>query len=96
MGTELRWMVAPIQTRRSDPLGIRDVCKKPGKSMDPLPRKMHICIHVHTHYLGDSFGRFLGPLESMNSLGVLSWFALWEEGSQGSRYHQSFAQDLTA
>lgn len=47
-------MVAPIQTRRSDPLGIRDVCKKPGKSMDPLPRKMHICIDVYT-LLGGQF-----------------------------------------
>lgn len=68
-GTQLGRMVAPLQAELQTLL-----CKKLGKSRDPLPRKMHICTHMH--YLGDNFRRFLGPLESMNSQGVSGWFAL--------------------
>lgn len=49
--------------QRFRPFGIRDLCKKLGKSMGPLPRKMHVCIHMYS--LGDNFRRCLDPLKSM-------------------------------
>lgn len=62
--------------------------------MDSLPRKMHLCTHMHD--LGGNFRRFLGPLESMNSQGWSQAGLLWEGDPEGSWHHQSFAQDHTA
>lgn len=69
-------MAAPIQSRGSDPLGVKGLCEKLGKSMDTLPRKMHLCTHMHD--LGGNFRRFLGPLESMDSQGWSQAGLLWE------------------
>lgn len=62
--------------------------------MDPLPREMHMCTHMC--YLEDNFRRFLGPLESVDSLEGPRLVCFGRGTPEGSWYHQSFGQDHSA
>lgn len=69
-------MVAPIQNRGSDPFGANGLCEELGESKDTLLWEMHRCTHMHD--LGGNFGRFLGPLESVDSQGWSQAGLLWQ------------------